>query len=423
MHRLLLHYIFWTLSFTQGLINLLGISTALYKVGIPIVILILTLITLAKGKIILKFHGYMILLISVSCLSIINTNVSLFSLMYFLIYLIQYYIYFLIVINEKNIIFIRKIFNFIVILFLIQIPAVLIKFMIIGPSEKGAIGTVSLDAGSISTILPLLAICFCLSYYFFDRKKKYLLLIALFILFSIIGAKRAIGLFVPILIIIMYLILNYKNSSLNMSSIFKNVFIVFLISFVGLYITVRFNVNMNPDNEFGGRFDLIYAISYASDYIDTSDEDFQEMQRIEATAYFMNYLLNKSFGEFLFGEGAGKLVESKYTGGSNNLMLEHYGVRYGGRMTSIWMYLQIGIIGLILYNIFIFQFFWYVWKNYSHHPFYLFTLSLYVVFLLDFFTYSNEFYRQPYLMGIFMASSALIYLDNKLDKQIIKKMT
>ena len=108
-----------------------------------------------------------------SILSAINANISLFSWIYFTIYLTQFYFYFIILINEDNYYIFKKIFNFIVTLYLIQIPAIWIKFFLIGQSEKGGIGTVSTEGGSISTILPLVAICFSISHYLFKREKKY----------------------------------------------------------------------------------------------------------------------------------------------------------------------------------------------------------------------------------------------------------
>jgi len=412
MIQTLLHILFWFLIFFQGVFELLNLPSFLHKL-IPQLIVIVLLI----NKILLfqlkttPFFRIVFSLFIITLISKILNFSDLFLTLYFMNYLFFSYLYILLIVNESSLKRLRLIFRFIIFMFLIQLPASWIKYSILGQTEQGAIGTVSVLGGSISTILPTFAIIFLICKYFFEKNLKYIFLIVLFFLFALIGEKRAISGYLPIFVILSYFIYNYKLNNILKFKTFKNIIVVFFALSIIFYSAVRLSPTLNSQNKIGGQFDLNFFNEYVIDYYDSSDEDFSEMQRLEGFTYFSNFLYKQGFSNFLFGNGPGHLIGTRYGNESNFQMLDKYGVRYGGRMGAIFMYLQIGFIGIVLYISLIFKLYFFVWRNYKNNYLYLSFLVLTWLFVLDFFTYSIEFYKQTYLSGVYFFLFSLIYLD------------
>ena len=97
---------------------------------------------------------------------------------------------------------IKKVINFLIFCVVIQIPFIIIKFFTLGISESGAIGSISIHSGSLSAIFPLSVISFLAAKYIFDTKIKYIIYSCFFILFGLIGGKRVLIAFLPILLLI-----------------------------------------------------------------------------------------------------------------------------------------------------------------------------------------------------------------------------
>ncbi len=423
MIQTILHRIFWIIVFMQGIFQLLEVSSVIYKVGMPLIIIILLAIQLmGKKGLNMPYIGIVFMLILITIISAINNSIGLFLYVYFFTFLILGYLYFVIIVNDNNIKRLKKILWTIIILYLIQIPVTIIKYFLIGQTEKGGIGTLSISGGSISTILPCFAIAIIFSLYYFKKDKKYILLIAAFFLFGIIGEKRAVILYIPFTIFMVYLISSIKSKSLLSHNSIKFFALVLFSAFMIFYLTVRLSPTLNPDNRIGGKFDFNYSTNYMMNYVDSTNKSFKEMRRKDSLIYFVSYLYKKDIITFLFGEGAGRLISTKYrtSGSDSNLMLDYYGIRYGGRTGFVWMYLQIGAFGILFYSLLIFKLFKFVWKNYKPNAMYLSFLVLTIIYILDFFTYSYVFFRQFYLSGVYFTIAALLYLDVKHEGFISK---
>ena len=202
----------------------------------------------------------------------------------------------------------------------------------------------------------------------------------------------------------------------------KSLALVLFSTVLVSYFTVRLSPALNPDNRIGGKFDFNYSINYMISYVDSTNKSFKEMRRIESLIYFATYLYKSDFITFLFGEGAGKLISTKYgtIGSDSNLMLYYYGVRYGGRTGFIWIFLQIGAFGVFFYWFLIYKLFKLAWRNYKSNAIYLSFIVLTIIYILDFFTYSFEFFKQFYLSGVYFTIAALIFLDVKHEGFISK---
>jgi len=415
---MLIHGLYWLLVFTNGIVKLLNLPTAVYKIGIPLIVLIMFINVLSRNKSLnikmkYPFIKEVGLFFVISLFSKIYNGMDTISYLYFLIFTILSYLYFIVIVNEadreKN----KKILKFISILFFIQIPAIFIKYLVLGQSEKGGIGTLSLEGGSISTIFPMFAIAILFSYYLFYKNKKYLTYIFLFTLFAVIGGKRAIIFFFPLtMFFASFLFIVLMKKRINYRKNIKVLLSVSIIAFLIIYIGVRLNPTLNPDKELFGSFDLNYVYNYVDVYTSQEDAQHFQMRRKAGLIYFSKYVWNNGIFQALFGEGPGRLVQSRYSDRSGKMM-DEFGVRYGGRMGYIWLLLQVGYFGVFLYLLLFKRMFSFVWKRFRPHPLYLAFLCLTTVFFIDSIIYSSIFLRYEYVKGVYFFIFALIYLDIK----------
>ncbi|WP_127342019.1 hypothetical protein [Ancylomarina longa] len=402
---------------------MLDLNSAIYKIGIPLVSGILFTYTfIAKGnQLKYPFVWWIIGFVGVAVISSFLNQIDTFSLLYFLIYTVLSYSYFIVLVNETSPLLISRIVSFIKILILIQIPAIFIKFLLIGQTEHGGIGTLSINAGSVSTIFPLflITILFCL--YLFENKSKYLFYILCFSLFGIVGNKRAILIFIPIVLFICGLLFVKLERRRYFQGLINKIALVCVMGVGVFYLTARTNKTLNPEHRIWGSFDLNYIVSYVDNYTNSGSNDKYQMRRKDGLIYFINYTLKENKEEMLFGDGAGKLIESKYNA-REGTMKNEYGVRYGGRMALIWLLLQVGVLGTLIYMFFYIRLFSLVLKKYKSNPVYLSFLVLTIVFFIDTIIYSNVFLRYEYLKGLYFVLLGLILLDQKYNTNYFSKL-
>jgi len=87
--------------------------------------------------------------------------------------------------------FFRQMIRLFIILLIIQVPVAFVKLTFYGQGEE-AIGTYAGHGGIASTILPLVAISIFLGFFLFEKSRlRYIFFCLLFVLFSIVGGKRA----------------------------------------------------------------------------------------------------------------------------------------------------------------------------------------------------------------------------------------
>ncbi len=414
-----IHYIFWFLIFNQGLFNLLGIPTSIYKIGIPVVGFFLFGLTAVGNEKKLKkpLLAEAIFFICVSLLSMLLNKVGLISLVQFLFITILPYFYFLVIVNEDDTKLVNSVTKWVLILVLVQIPAIIIKFFILGQSEKGAIGTMSVGDGSLSTVFPILTIGILVSLYLYFGKKRYVILIICYILFGIIGKKRAIVFLIPLEFITGYfLFLVFFVEKIDFEKIRKLVLIV-IVGFFAFYMMVRTNPTLNKEQSNWGTFDITYLMSYSNEYT-SARESKMEMRRKDGFIYFFKYNFNSKFSSFLLGDGAGVLVQSSLNPNSGT-MAKIYGVRYGGRMGSIWILLQIGFLGLISYMVLIGNLIRLLITRSKIIGNYLllgFLISSIYLFL-DFMFYSPVFVSLNIISCLYFYIAAIVYIGGELENK------
>jgi len=310
------------LLFVKALINRILKSSRIRLFGIKIVIAFLT----------------------VSIVSLLINGLNIISWLLFLRLLFRYYLLFLAIINldldKDNMKFLNTILIFV---FIAQLPMSLIKLFIYGQGEI----PVGLSAHAEPSIIPIIAIGFLLSFYFFYQKKPiYIVGIIAFIGFSIIGEKRAFILFLPVALIYFFWVAKgYLKISLKLV-----VLSILAFTFVS-YFTIRMNPSLNPQDKFWGEFDLQFFAKYILNYTTHISETGLSTGRVSTMINVFNNLSERGFVGLAFGYGPGCILKSMFASvDSRENISSKFGVRYGINGLN-WLGIQTGYVGAALYAI------------------------------------------------------------------------
>ena len=202
----------------------------------------------------------MIGLFFVVFLSFYINNERIIAFILFCRHIFIFYLFFLALLNlnlpQKSIF---KFNYYLVFLFILQIPVNLTKLFTIGQGEELGVGTMSVYGGSLTTTFALSAIAFSVAFYLFKKQKRYIILIVGFFVFSLIGEKRAVAFYLPVLILMMYYLyakhLNHKRKLFNYR-LYMNLLLITLISIFGMYAASRLILSLNPQRVIGGNLKL-----------------------------------------------------------------------------------------------------------------------------------------------------------------------
>lgn len=273
-----------------------------------------------------------------------NRSGLIHALLYFRL-LLRYYILFLAIINldfnEKSMKWINHVLIF---LFIIQVPTAVVKLFIYGQGEK-AIGTYAPWGGGPSTVIPLIAISFLFAFYFFYRPSKMYFLLALaFIAFGIIGGKRAILVFVPIVVVFLGL---FIRDHLRIA--LKYVVVGLLVILLTGYFSIKFMPSLNPERTFGGSVDLNYLLEFYSGYSTRITAEGKSGGRVATTINVFNILKDEGLRGLLFGIGPGSFIQTRFEGlQDSHKESGSLPIIYGITGLS-WLALQTGYISALVY--------------------------------------------------------------------------
>jgi len=302
----------------------------------------------------------------------------------------------------------------IVVFFLIQIPASVIKLFIFGQSEH-TVGTFGFSPGELGVLVPLFATSFLLAFYLYDpgRRPLYIFLIFGYIAFSLMAEKRAFIFFLPILFLFLLFIASEKRARLKIRMLGVSI-VVFLIA--GYFIP-RLNPSMNPQNAVWGEFDLGYLFNYVQRYTNLHDPQGRSMGRLATTQRTVENIRAFNAHKILLGDGPGKFINSGLIYSDMNESKFAYDIEDG--ITGFtWVTLQIGLLGMVIYLFFFLILCYYIWgiyKNTEIRSLKILGLGLLggaFVFLLDTMVYSKAFMSGRHLSMVFFIVSA-IYLKSK----------
>lgn len=338
------------------------------------------------------------LLVTISGIYNDNSYMQMYS--YYLYTLPGFLIY--IIVSNKNfddyqIIELNKLFSG---LFLLQIFAAILKFTIRGTSET-VIGTIHYSNGSLNTILPLIAISMIIGlYYFFNNNKVYIFLAVCFMFIAFAGEKRGVYFYLVLLLIISYLSYLRLTSQININKLLFFSIMIIPTLFGIIYIGVRIAPTLNPQESYGGSFDLSYLINYIVTYNFQFDESGMAGGRLSGIVnVFKSMYFNESISSFMIGDGPGTLlgiensgnnnIQSKYmlstlSLGINGWSTALISIGFFGAIITTCIYLYISVISYKQCKIELDPY----WKAISFG-----TFLITIVFFLDFFTYSRSFYH------------------------------
>ncbi len=397
--------IMFSVAFMVGLLDVFGISEAITYLTINAIVIILFIISfyfmLRERKIIfIGFWPFAILLV-ITFVSFLLNDVSLLHLVFFIkVYLLPF-LFFMALFNipfenEQR----EKVLKFIMLLFLIQIPAAVVKTSLVGFQED-YMGTMSIEAGSLATIVPLTAIAYIFSHYMYSSNKKTLLLIPLFIFVAISCSKLGIVLYLLLLLVLLYYI-HEENNFFALTTIRSGV-IFTIVSYLILYIFVTMTPRANPDGVVGGRFDIAYALEFAEAYVSRKEKEemLVGVARKDAPKAVFEIMSDKGMLYVLLGFGPGDIVMSSYLEEYYDPLREKYHLGYGARTGFIWTTMQIGMLGTFFYLLFqviLLRRTYHEYKSSTdtrHKVLLLSAIGVSIIFFLDYFTYSTILTIEP----------------------------
>ena len=404
--QFLLIYVFYF-----GLFEYFGVPSLLLKIIIDGFFLVLLTIYFARyEKYTPGFTLFILLTLIVVFSTVLNESNLYHSFTYYRTFLYPYLL-FVFVFNstlpEKKW---KELNHFLTVLFIIQIFASLYKFVFLGITEKGLIGTITTSGGVYSTILPLFAISFLISsFLFYERRRRYIYLIIAFLFMGFVGAKRGIWLYFPMILISSL----YFFQRITQIPVFSRrlVFVgltILIVGFGAVYLGGKYNRSLNPENRIGGSFDLEYISNFAIEY-SFHESEYGEISYGRAANFIsvLEYMYKSPVMNILFGFGPDAAKgTSTYGEGIWGEM------RIAGPVTGLTLLLvQLGLAGvfIILTTFYFIGRFFYTltktimipyWKSFAFAGF-----LIIILFFFDFLTYSSSI-----ISTIFPLSFTLFYI-------------
>jgi hypothetical protein len=316
--------------------------------------------------------------------------------------------------------------NLIIGLFLTQIFANIGKYFIIGMREL-FIGTMLIGGGSLTVIIALIGISFSFAYYLKFKKLYYILIIIGFYIFSIIGRKRGVVVYIPLtLIMTYYLYVKYYMRKVISFKVDK-ILLVFILSIAVIYVGVRINPDFNSEHIVWGNFDINYALDFVWNYNVYKTSSYADYYgRFDGYRAIKEVVLDKyGFEKLLFGLGPGEIIGSRFldTVSSKGEYIAgiKFNIGYGSRMGFTWLLIQIGLLGAICFFFYYFIFFILTLKlsknveiSDNDKVLLIGFLGVFFIYFLDFFTYSNTTIKsEPVVIPFMFFLSYFLKINTK----------
>lgn len=409
--------------FSRGTLEAIGFNTSVLRLVLETLILWVfvkgVLVKKRKVKRIFPALIWLILFLIVAILSAVLHQMSLGNVVLFFRDYLFVFIFFYGVLNIALTKYeFERIKKLIIYLFVSQIVANIIKYLIVQGIIEPYVGTMAILGGSLTVIFALIGSSYALSIFLITKNKKYLLFVLGFIIFSLLGGKRATIVYFPLLFILLSYVYQKHFETFKIRGINKLFLFTFLT--IGLiYVSVRLMPSLNIEKKVWGSFDIEYAMDYSERYVTAGGGAVSKVGRSEAPEYILTMLYNDNPYNLLLGYGTGHLVKSSFntellkSGSQQDLSEDLYGVGYAARTAFLQILLQTGILGVLFYFVFVYQIYRYCKKqikqrlnNNEARSDYMFLVALFFIYGLDFFTYSITLSRlsvPSIVMFMFMA--------------------
>lgn len=403
-HAYRITYLLFIIAFFKGLIEQLGVNETHIQLLIDILIVMLALISIVfmieRKNIILLGSKFTLLFLGFIFISYLLSDLNS---LYLILFLRKFFIYIIFLYALLNIEFSMEdkenLFNLLLILFIIQVPAAFVKLILLQGTLEKIVGTMSVMEGSLATIMPLIPISYLISLYLNDNKIRYIVGILLFISIGLISNKLGILFYLFGLFIILTVF--YAKKETNIYFINRTFFLY--ITKIFFYLSIIFllfatiNPRANPEHKVGGSIDIEFLMAFIDDYnhLKLKGSTVEADGRSDAPFVAFKKLKERGEKNIWFGFGAGDIVSSGFLPYKNPL-LEKYNIGYGGRLGVVWIMMQLGVVGVIIFTLFHLNIFLKVYKRFSEETKrevfikILALMGVIILFFIDFFTYSSE---------------------------------
>lgn len=253
-------------------------------------------------------------LIITFCSTIINEQLDLGLIVSFRL-IFRFYIFYVALINigldDRNL---KKINMLLFVLFILQLPAVAAKFCVYGVHERTQ-GTYQMGSeGKTTMMIPIIALGYLAGYYFYyNRRRVYLLLGIGFIFFAVVSAKAAHLFVMPITFLGLYYLIFVRGRSIRLLRKIIMLSFVVCFSIVAAMAVMKFQPRLNPEHEEGGSLSLSHALNYSKKYTTGMRQDqITAGGRFASTMLTLRVVWEGGIGRILFGYGPGSTTESRF---------------------------------------------------------------------------------------------------------------
>jgi hypothetical protein len=429
--------------FSIGIFQYLGLPPLIPKIiseSLAFILFMMAVLScLNKGDCSFKTFGLLPVggVIAAGLISGWINDASWLQLLIFTREIVKFYLLFLALINlQTPVRMVSRLLLLIVILFLIQIPVSWLKFIVIGIDESW-IGTVQMNAGELSLLLPMFASSFLFASFLYKRKMSYLILVSFFFMFSIIGEKEAAPfVFHPLLIFLLWYYYLIESAHKRLGFLYSlkkllslNNMAIILSSWVFvIFLSTQLLSSLNPEEKKMGTFNLMYVVRYALSYNlrelrdpqwnnpDAENDLSVQMGRFQIISESFRQVAKGDIFSFLFGYGGGSTSTSAWAGQGKDIMYKRFGIR-GATPAMVKILLECGVVGLAFMLYLFFQFYRAIHislrkpGNSTNKGIILGILGMHIVFLFDFLLYSSASLFYGILTPIYFFLLALLIKD------------
>lgn len=281
----------------------------------------------------------------------------------------------------------EKIYRILKYCLLLQSVLSIIKFILWGVLGEALVGSLTTNGGGPNNIIPIVG--FLLVWF---HNKGHLSrndwAYCLFLLISpVFGAKRSIWFFYPYVVAGVLFFADKTSFRTHIKTIAKYIPLLIIVFILG----VKFNPTLNPENKFGGSFDLNYLHDYSYNYL-IGNEDKKTGRAGSFISYIENY--NSDINStMLFGYGL-DIMQQDYENFNTDLVNVRSKGEVGAALSNIYSFGIIGAISLLAFMISVL----YQIRNVR--------LRFVIVsfMLIEFFTFYNSLMLTPSLLFVLMFS-------------------
>lgn len=357
------------IMFGTGSLELAGFNATIirYMFEIPVVLLFLYQLFFHKAKS-LPGAACMIFFIIVSFVSVYQTSFVMWFLFLttFLEVIMLFYCFLNLNMAKKEEDALNRLFIY---LCASQMVASVLKYFLIGICEP-YIGSMASHSGGLTTLFSLAGFCMAFCIYHYTHDVKALWMILGFIVFGIVGEKRALVFMIPVFYFISLFICSYIVKQYN--GFLRKLCLGMVLMPCLFYVMCRLHPSFNPEKQVWGSFDLEYALEYADNYSSGdmfADQD-DDIGRSKAISIFHDKILEDDFFHAIFGYGSGLLVQSKYNKVCNDVpeyALRRWGIGYSMSIGYLTILAQVGFAGTVIYFLIYFYILFFIYKKIQYN--------------------------------------------------------